>query len=76
VLCVVSLRRKHKDAPRPYRATAYPLPAVVYALSSVVVLVLVVFDREPSVLVAVAWFAGALSLWTFVLARRRAPPRP
>jgi hypothetical protein len=57
--------------PRPYKVTAYPWPAIGYAVSSVVVLVLVVIDRDPSVLVAVAWFAGALGLWHLVIKKRR-----
>ncbi|HVH99627.1 MAG TPA: amino acid permease [Enhygromyxa sp.] len=71
VLSVMVLRRKQPDTPRPYRVTAYPLPALGYALSSVVVLVLVVMDRDPSVLVAVAWFAGALALWHLVIKQRK-----
>ena len=63
VLAVVVLRRREPDTPRPYGATAYPLPALLYALSSALVLVLVCFDRDPSVLVAVAWFVGALLVW-------------
>jgi APA family basic amino acid/polyamine antiporter len=72
VLSVMVLRRKQPDVPRPYKVTAYPLPAIGYALSSVVVLVLVVINRDPSVLVAVAWFAGALALWHLVIKKRRA----
>lgn len=73
VLSVMVLRRKQPDAPRPYRVTAYPLPALGYALSSVVVLILVVMDRDPSVLVAVAWFAGALLLWHLAIKHRKPP---
>jgi APA family basic amino acid/polyamine antiporter len=72
VLSVIVLRRTQPDTVRPYRVTAYPLPAIGYALSSTVVLTLVVMDRDPSVLVAVAWFAVALALWHFVIKRRRA----
>lgn len=71
VLSVMVLRRKQPDTPRPYKVTGYPLPAIGYALSSVVVLGLVVMDRDPSVLVAVAWFAGALGLWHLVIKKRR-----
>lgn len=72
VMTVMVLRRKQPDTPRPYKVTAYPWPAIGYALSSVVVLLLVVINRDPSVLVAVAWFAGALALWHLVLEKRRA----
>jgi basic amino acid/polyamine antiporter, APA family len=70
VLTVVVLRRKLPDEPRPYRTTLHPLPALGYVVSSVLVLILVVIDRDPSVLVAVGWFAGALLFWRLVLARR------
>jgi len=63
VLAVMVLRRKQPDTPRPYKTTAYPLPAIGYALSSALVLGLVIIDRDPSVLVAVGWFAGALGFW-------------
>jgi APA family basic amino acid/polyamine antiporter len=71
VLSVMVLRRKQPDTPRPYQATAYPLPAIGYALSSAIVLVLVIVAKDPSVLVAVAWFAGALALWHLVIKKRR-----
>jgi APA family basic amino acid/polyamine antiporter len=71
VLSVMVLRRKQPDVPRPYKVTAYPLPAIGYALSSLVVLGLVVVNRDPSVLVAVAWFAGALGFWHLVIKKRR-----
>jgi APA family basic amino acid/polyamine antiporter len=74
VLSVMVLRRKQPEVPRPYKVTAYPLPAIGYALSSVVVLGLVVMNRDPSVLVAVAWFAGALALWHLVIKKRRQAP--
>jgi APA family basic amino acid/polyamine antiporter len=71
VMSVMVLRRKMPDTPRPYKVTGYPLPAIGYALSSVAVLVLVMINRDPSVLVAVAWFAGALGLWHLVIKKRR-----
>ena len=76
VLTVVALRRKLPDAPRPYMATFHPVPVIGYALSSTIVLVLVVIDRDPSVLVALAWFAGALLFWRLVLRRRPGPTGP
>ena len=63
VLTLVVLRRKMPAQPRPYRATLHPLPVLGYTISSVVVLILVIADRDPSVLVAVGWFAGALLVW-------------
>lgn len=70
VLALLVLRRTQPDVPRPYRATLHPLPLVAYALSSVVVLALVVADRNPSALVALGWFAVALVL-AVVMGRRR-----
>jgi basic amino acid/polyamine antiporter, APA family len=72
VMSVMVLRHKQPDTPRPYKVKGYPLPAIGYALSSVLVLGLVVINRDPSVLVAVAWFAGALALWHLVIKKRRA----
>jgi APA family basic amino acid/polyamine antiporter len=63
VLTLVVLRRKLPDQARPYRTTLHPLPVLGYTISSVLVLILVIIDRDPSVLVAVAWFAGALLVW-------------
>ena len=63
VLTLVVLRRKMPSEPRPYKATLHPLPVLGYTISSVVVLFLVVLDRDPSVLVAVGWFAAALLVW-------------
>ncbi|PRP97547.1 Serine/threonine exchanger SteT [Enhygromyxa salina] len=70
VLSVIVLRRKMPDAPRPYKTTFHPLPAIGYALSSLVVFVLVVIDRDPSVLVTVAWFGGALLFWRLFVKKR------
>ena len=63
VLSVVVQRRKQPDLARPYLTTAYPIPAIIYAVSSAIVLILVMADRDPSVLVAVGWFGGALLVW-------------
>jgi basic amino acid/polyamine antiporter, APA family len=63
VLTLVVLRRKLPDQPRPYRASLHPLPVLGYVISSVIVLILVIIDQDPSVLVAVGWFAAALLIW-------------
>jgi basic amino acid/polyamine antiporter, APA family len=63
VLTLVVLRRKLPDEPRPYRATLHPLPVIGYTVSSVVALIMVIAGRDPSVLVAIGWFAGALLVW-------------
>jgi APA family basic amino acid/polyamine antiporter len=60
VWSVVALRRKVPALPRPYRTFLYPFAPLAYVVSSVVVLAVLVLDGDPSVWIAVAWFAGAL----------------
>ena len=60
VLAVVILRRRMTKARRPYRTWMYPVPPVVYGVSSVLVLAVLVLEGDPSVLAAVVWFAAAL----------------
>jgi APA family basic amino acid/polyamine antiporter len=71
VLSVVVLRRRMPSAERPYRTWLYPLPPVLYAGSSLLVLVLVAAQGDPSVWVAALWFGGALAVYA-VRKRRRA----
>ena len=66
VLSVLVLRRREPGLARPYKVTAYPWPPLLYAASSVFVLILVIADRDPSVLIAVAWFALALVYYRFL----------
>ncbi len=70
VLAVVVFRRRDPDAPRPYRVFAYPLPPLLYAGSSVLVLVLSALEGDRSVLLGIAYFVAALAAHR-VLARRR-----
>lgn len=60
VVSVMIFRARHPEWARPYRTTFYPLPPLLFAVSSVVVLVIGVAGRDPSVAVAVAWFVLAL----------------
>lgn len=67
VLTVMILRRRMPDAPRPYRTWGYPVTPLLYAVSSVFVLgvfAMRIFEdgaeRDWSVLLAIAWFVGAL----------------
>ena len=70
VLAVIRLRRKMPDTFRPYRTWGYPVTPLLYAGSSVLVLVvpslLAVADTgdpraiHPSVLLTVAWFVAGL----------------
>ncbi|NVB39607.1 amino acid permease [Pseudenhygromyxa sp. WMMC2535] len=74
VLAVVILRRRMPDLPRPYKTWFYPLPPALYALSSVLVLVLLAQQGDPSVWIAGGWFAGALLFYR--LFRSAAPASP
>lgn len=67
VLSVMVLRRRRADLHRPYRTFFYPWPPILYAVSAVVVLVVLIAKGDPSVWLAVAWFAAALGvhwLWS------------
>lgn len=77
VLAVIRLRRKQPHHPRPYRVGFYPWPPAVYVASSAFVLVALTAGGDPSVLMAIGWFALALLFHALVLAPRlRYPPRP
>jgi APA family basic amino acid/polyamine antiporter len=60
VLAVVIYRRREPDLPRPYKTWLYPLPPLLHAASSLVVLVLLARQGDPSVWLAVGWFGAAL----------------
>ena len=60
VMTVVVLRRKLPDLPRPYRVGAYPLPPLLYSLTSVGILVVLGLDGDISVVIGVVWFLVAL----------------
>jgi APA family basic amino acid/polyamine antiporter len=67
VLTVMVLRRRMPDAPRPYKTWGYPITPLLYAASSLFVLgvfAVRIFEdgaeRDWSVLLAIAWFVGAL----------------
>jgi APA family basic amino acid/polyamine antiporter len=59
VLSVVVLRRRMRRAARPYRTWVFPLPPLLYAASSLLVLGMLVVDGEASVWAAIAWFVLA-----------------
>jgi APA family basic amino acid/polyamine antiporter len=71
VLAVVVLRRRMTKTKRPYRTWMYPLPPLLYAVSSVLVLGVLVVDGDSSVWAAVIWFALALGFYR-IRARRQA----
>jgi APA family basic amino acid/polyamine antiporter len=60
VLSVMILRRRQPDLRRPYKTWLYPLPPVLYAASSLVVLGVLAQQGDLSVWIAVGWFAAAL----------------
>jgi len=72
VLTVVVLRHKLRELERPYRTWLYPIPPLVYGLSSITVLVVLAVALDPSVLFAFAWFAAALLFYGLRRRRRRA----
>ncbi len=60
VLAVVIYRRREPNRPRPYKTWLYPLPPLAYAASSLLVLLVLARQGDPSVWIAASWFAGAL----------------
>lgn len=60
VLSVMILRRRQPELRRPYKTWLYPLPPVLYAVSSLLVLVVLAQQGDLSVWIAVGWFAAAL----------------
>jgi APA family basic amino acid/polyamine antiporter len=72
VLSVVVLRRRLPAIDRPYRlpSALYPLAPLLYAGSSALVLAVLIFERDLSVLLAVGWFLVALAVHAIFLARR------
>jgi APA family basic amino acid/polyamine antiporter len=54
VSCLFVLRRTRPEAPRPYRASAYPYLPAIYVISSLLVIAVMVqraFSGEPG-----AWY--------------------
>ena len=72
VLAVIVLRHKLPDTTRPYRTWGYPLTPILYAASSLVVLIVLTSQLDPSLFLAAAWFVGALAVH-HVFMRKRAP---
>lgn len=60
VLAVVIYRRREPNLPRPYKTWLYPLPPLLHAAASLVVLVILARQGDPSVWIAVSWFGAAL----------------
>lgn len=66
VASVMILRRREPDAPRPYRTLWYPLPPILFCASSALVLGILASQGDPSVLLAIGWFLGALVVYRLV----------
>lgn len=76
VFSVVLLRKRLPKLERPYKTWLYPLPPVLYAISSVVVIVVLVWKRDASVWLAVAWFAAALGVHAIFFRNKKIEPGP
>ena len=75
VMAVFVLRRKLPDLPRPYRTWGYPVTPLLYAGSSIFVLVMLARELDPSVFLSVGWFIAALAFHAvFIAKRERKPP--
>jgi APA family basic amino acid/polyamine antiporter len=62
VLAVIRLRRKLPETVRPYRTWGYPVTPLLYATSSVFVLIALATTGDSSVFLAAGWFLGGLLL--------------
>ena len=76
VLSVLVLRRKQPRMERPYKTLAYPWPPILYAASSILVLLVVIADGDSSVLVAIGWFAAALAFHRAFMRGPASSPAP
>ncbi|MEM7152123.1 MAG: APC family permease [Myxococcota bacterium] len=74
VMAVMILRRKMPNTKRPYRAWGYPVTPVLYMVSSVVVLVVLASNADPSLFLGAGWFVGALLVHHFFLRGRTKTP--
>jgi len=70
VMAVLVLRRKLPDMPRPYRTWGYPVTPLLYAGSSVLVLIMLAKDLDVSVFLGLAWFVAAWAFHRWVIAPR------
>lgn len=74
VLAVIRLRRKMPDTVRPYRTWGYPLTPLLYAVSSVFVLLALATTGDLSVFLAVGWFVVCLAAHRWLVQRGLLPP--
>ncbi len=74
VLAVIRLRRKMPDTVRPYRTWGYPVTPLLYAVSSVFVLLALATTGDLSVYLAVGWFVLCLGAHRWLVQRGLLPP--
>ncbi len=67
VSAVIVLRRRMPKLSRPYKVWGYPWPPIFYVFSSAAVLTVSIVQWDPSVFLAVLWFAGALAVHRFLV---------
>ncbi len=60
VLAVVVLRVRHPHWARPYRAVLYPWTPLLFSAASLLTIGILAARGDPSVLMAIGWFAAAL----------------
>ncbi|MEM6295437.1 MAG: amino acid permease [Myxococcota bacterium] len=70
VMAVFVLRRKLPDLARPYKTWGYPVTPLLYAGSSVFVLVMLAKDGDASVFLGLGWFVAALAFHKLFIAKR------
>ncbi|MBK6425648.1 MAG: amino acid permease [Blastocatellia bacterium] len=75
-LAVFVLRRREPDLPRPYRTLGYPFTPAIFILSSVVVLAILGWRRDPSVLVTIGWVVLSLAVYQILARRRKSREQP
>lgn len=69
-LAVFVLRRREPDLHRPYRTLGYPFTPALFIVSSIVVLAILGWRGDPSVLATVGWFVLALATYSLIEWRR------
>lgn len=72
VPAIILLRHRDPNAERPYRTLFYPVPPILYVLSSLGVLVILIVQRDPSTWISVLWFGCAFLAYWAIVGRREA----
>lgn len=72
----IQIRRKYPNRQRPFSVPWSPWPQWIYILSCVLVLVIMLFNRDFGVVHACFWFVGALTLHHILQKRNPTTPQP